>query len=204
MDLIRNTLHQGGLVLYTIVLVSFIAWTMIVWEWLRLREQLRGGWKWIDRAIDDIAHDRPVEIGRVDPSQRNLVGQLLLSGLKRDSLERSSFEAQIMPLLRSQSLELESPLRVIAVLAATMPLLGLLGTVMGMTQSFQGLTIHNQPQIDALAGGISQALITTQAGLVATVPVILVHRFIAARVRRYTENATTMIKRIEAVVCHDE
>jgi len=200
---VRDILDQGGWVLIAIIVASAVAWSLIVWEWLRLREKMQGGWGWIERAIDDVAHNRRVRIDRVDPSHRNLVGQLLRTGLKRGSHDRASFEAQVMPLLRSQALMLERPLRMIAVLAASMPLLGLLGTVLGMTNTFTALTDRDVAQVDAMAGGISQALVTTQAGLVVAVPVVLIHSVLSARVRRYVQTATTMIKRIETVVCRD-
>lgn len=202
-DALTNMLNDGGWVLVAIGVASVVAWALIAWEWLRLREQVRGGWRWIGRAIDDIANDREARLDEADPSQANLVGQLVMTGLRRGSHDRASFEAQIMPLLRSQAVMLERPLRIIAVLAASMPLLGLLGTVLGMTQTFDALTDRGMAQVDALAGGISKALITTQAGLIVAVPVVLIHSYLAAQVRRYIETAATMIKRLETVVCHD-
>jgi biopolymer transport protein ExbB len=205
-DALRSLLHDGGWVLAAILSVSMIAWTLIVWEWLRLRDQQRGGWDWIHRAIDDVAHDRPFredEAAGVDPSMTPLVGQLIRTGLRARSHDRASFEAQIMPLLRSQAVMLQRPLALIAVLAATMPLLGLLGTVLGMMHTFDALTARGLGRIDALAEGISQALITTQAGLLVAVPVVLIHSYLAARVRRHVETSSVMIKRLETVVCHD-
>jgi biopolymer transport protein ExbB len=108
-----------------------------------------------------------------------------------------------MPLLRAQTLTLDRPLGMIATLATAMPLLGLLGTVLGMTQTFSALTDRGQAPIDALAGGVSQALITTQAGLVMAVPVVLMHGILTSRVRRWTSAATTAIKRLESAVCRD-
>jgi biopolymer transport protein ExbB len=205
-DALRSLLHDGGWVLAAILIVSMIAWTLIVWEWLRLRDQQRGGWDWIHRAIDDVAHDRPFredEAAGVDPSMTPLVGQLIRTGLRARSHDRASFEAQIMPLLRSQAVMLQRPLALIAVLAATMPLLGLLGTVLGMMHTIDALTARGLGRIDALAEGISQALITTQAGLLVAVPVVLIHSYLAARVRRHVETSSVMIKRLETVVCHD-
>ena len=116
---------------------------------------------------------------------------------------RESFEAQVTPLLQSESLLLESTLRTIAVLAGAMPLLGLLGTVLGMMHTFGALTSRQATDIDALAGGISQALITTQAGLVVSVPVLLMHGYLRSRIYRYLDAASVMMKKIEAILCQD-
>lgn len=203
---LRSLINDGGWVLIAILIVSMIAWTLIIWEWLRLRDQQRGGWNWIQRAIDDIAAGRPFredQAAGVDPSLIPLVGQLVRTGLRPRSQDRASFEAQVMPLLRSQAVMLQRPLALIAVLAATMPLLGLLGTVLGMMHTFDALTARGLGRVDALAEGISQALITTQAGLIVAVPVVLIHSYLAARVRRHVETSSVMIKRIETAVCHD-
>jgi biopolymer transport protein ExbB/TolQ len=115
--------------------------------------------------------------------------------------DRDAFEAQVSPLLRGEALLRRRSLRVVAMFAAAMPLLGLLGTVLGMTQTFSAFTSRGVSQVDMLADGISQALITTQAGLVATVPVLLAHSLLAARVRRYLDTAELFVKRIESILC---
>lgn len=195
---------QGGWVMNAIFLTSLLAWGMIIWEWLCLKEQTRGGWNWIEQAINDIDHERAITFSEhARASHHNLIGQLIRTGLKKNSHDREGFESQIMPLIRAKAVRLEQPLRMIAVLGASMPLLGLLGTVLGMTQTFSALTAQNIPQVDALAGGISQALVTTQAGLIVAVPVVLIHGVLSFRVRRYVETVSMMIKRIESVVCYD-
>ncbi|MCL1957924.1 MAG: MotA/TolQ/ExbB proton channel family protein, partial [Fibromonadales bacterium] len=79
---------------------------------------------------------------------------------------------------------LESRLSAIAVLGTTAPLLGLLGTVMGMIELFNVITMHGTADPKLLAGGISIALITTEAGLSVAIPVHLLHTWIAGRVEK--------------------
>ena len=79
---------------------------------------------------------------------------------------------------------LESRLPVISVLGTTAPLLGLLGTVMGMIELFDVITMHGTADPKLLAGGISIALITTEAGLSVAIPVHLLHTWIAGRVEK--------------------
>ena len=67
-------------------------------------------------------------------------------------------------------------------MATTAPLLGLLGTVMGMIQLFQVITMHGTSDPKLLAGGISVALVTTEAGLIVAIPLQLLHTFLANRV----------------------
>ena len=79
---------------------------------------------------------------------------------------------------------LESRLSAISVLGTTAPLLGLLGTVMGMIELFNVITMHGTADPKLLAGGISIALITTEAGLSVAIPVHLLHTWIAGRVEK--------------------
>lgn len=74
-----------------------------------------------------------------------------------------------------------SLLPVIAITAATSPLLGLLGTVSGMIQTFNLITVFGSGDPKPLAGGISEALITTLFGLVVAIPALILHAFLSRR-----------------------
>jgi biopolymer transport protein ExbB len=79
---------------------------------------------------------------------------------------------------------LERFLPTIAILASVAPLLGLLGTVTGMILTFEMIATLGSGNPRIMAGGISQALITTASGLVVAIPILLTHSFLAARVDR--------------------
>jgi biopolymer transport protein ExbB/TolQ len=83
----------------------------------------------------------------------------------------------------TQATRLEHTLWVLGVLAVILPLLGLLGTVLGMLASFDVIQIHGTGQPRLLARGIGQALMTTQAGLWTAVPVLFFHHILRDRVR---------------------
>ena len=85
--------------------------------------------------------------------------------------------------MESQTTRLKGTLWLIGTLAAVLPLLGLLGTVLGMLISFEVIQLHGTGQPRLLAGGIGQALMTTQAGLWTAVPVLFFHHIIRSRVR---------------------
>jgi hypothetical protein len=85
--------------------------------------------------------------------------------------------------VKAQTARLGSGLWLVGTLAAVLPLLGLLGTVLGMLLSFEVIQAYGTSQPRLLAGGIGQALITTQAGLWTAVPVFFFHHIIRRRVR---------------------
>ena len=78
--------------------------------------------------------------------------------------------------------ELERYLSTLGTLAAVTPLLGLLGTVVGMIRVFSEIMLQGTGNANALAGGISEALITTAAGLTVAIPTFIFHRFFMRRV----------------------
>ena len=75
----------------------------------------------------------------------------------------------------------------LAVLAAVSPLLGLLGTVTGMIETFQSITLFGTGDPKLMSGGISQALVTTQLGLAVAIPLVLLHSILTGRVNRLVE-----------------
>ncbi len=72
----------------------------------------------------------------------------------------------------------------IAVIGTVAPLVGLLGTITGIIKTFAVIRIHQDPSSSLLAGGISEALITTAAGLIIAIPVLLLHSLLSGQVER--------------------
>jgi biopolymer transport protein ExbB len=85
--------------------------------------------------------------------------------------------------IEAQAARLEHAVWIVGALAMILPLLGLLGTVLGMLASFEVIQVHGTGQPRLLAGGIGQALITTQAGLLTAVPILFFHHVIRNRTR---------------------
>ena len=139
--------HEGGWVLAAIVAVSVLAWTFLLLEWLELR--------------DPQARDRLIEELRGGAAK-----QLAKPGAERT---RRAVEELRMRAVRAR---LRRHLDVIAAAGTVAPLLGLLGTVLGMIHTFEALGIEGG-DVDGLTAGVSEALVTTQAGLVVAVPILL-------------------------------
>ena len=97
--------------------------------------------------------------------------------------------------VKAQTVRLGGGLWLVGTLASVLPLLGLLGTVLGMLLSFEVIRIYGTSQPRLLAGGIGQALITTQAGLWMAVPVFFFHHIISRRIR-LIRNQTEVLSHI--------
>ena len=125
------------------------------------------------------------------------VARMLRTGLLhhekgKDKVEQSVHEASL-----SELPKLEKHLSAIGVLAAVAPLLGLLGTVSGMINTFKVITYYGGGDPRLLAGGISEALITTEAGLIIAIPALLLHNYLSNKANRITtdieKNAVKLI-----------
>lgn len=110
------------------------------------------------------------------------LGRILAPGLDGRDLDREVMKEGIEEVGRHVVHDLERYLNTLGTIAAIAPLLGLLGTVIGMIDVFAVITVQGVGEPRALAGGISQALVTTAAGLTVAIPSLLFHRFLRGRV----------------------
>lgn len=110
-------------------------------------------------------------------------GELLAVGVENADEPKELLEEILLERMIAAQPRIERLLSVIAVTAATAPLLGLLGTVTGMINTFKLITIFGTGDAKSLSGGISEALITTEFGLVVAIPSLLFHAFLARRAK---------------------
>jgi biopolymer transport protein ExbB len=178
-------LEAGGFLVWPILLVAVVAVALVLercWTLARVRP---GGAGLAGELADLLARGRLDEGRRLcaahagTPAGRVLAAGLEYTGCTRDVLENAFHEAVLREVPR-----LERFLPTLAVLAAVAPLLGLLGTVTGMIDTFTAITFSGGGDPRALSGGISQALVTTELGLMVAIPVMIAHHFLERRVDR--------------------
>lgn len=115
-------------------------------------------------------------------SKKSALGKILAAGLNNRHLERQRIKESIEETGRQVVHEMERFLNTLGTIAAISPLLGLLGTVIGMIKVFNAITSSGVGDAAPLAGGISQALITTAAGLSVAIIALMFHRYFRGRV----------------------
>ena len=112
----------------------------------------------------------------------NPLGRVLaVYNTERELDDLETLEMKLDEAVLKELPEIEKGQSLIKLLAAVAPLLGLLGTVTGMIATFQSITLFGTGDPKLMAGGISQALITTVLGLVAAIPLLFVHNIISTR-----------------------
>ena len=132
--------------------------------------------------------------------QGSPLGQILSAGLINRDQERIVMKDSIEDTGRHVVHELERYLETLGTVAAISPLLGLLGTVIGMVKVFAAITTHGVGNPTVLAGGIAEALITTAAGLTVAIPALIGYRYYRNRVDTLVVNMEKeAIKLIEAL-----
>lgn len=199
----RELFVQGGWVLVVILGFSVLAWTIVVRKWLSLRAEQAEGLDWADAALGHLSRREHERARRLCRSRRGLAGRLMYEAVATREPQRRFFEVHLAPLVAGEQARLRGGLPVVGTVAALCPLLGLLGTVLGMITTFGGITAGGGVEPDALAKGISQALITTQAGLVMALPLLLMHGYLRAKIDRFLDAVGLRIKKVETLVCGD-
>lgn len=109
------------------------------------------------------------------------VGQLLTTAVQHAREKKEYLEEVLYEQMLRVRPRLEAFLPVVALAAATAPLLGLLGTVTGMINTFNMISVYGTGDPKTLSGGISEALITTEYGLIVAIPALLIHAFISRK-----------------------
>ncbi len=132
-------------------------------------------WQWVKSNQLDREHIQSLH-------QSSPLGQILAAGLSSGHMGREIAKEKVQDTGRHVVHELERYLNSLGTIAAISPLLGLLGTVIGMVKVFAAITVYGVGNPNVLAGGISEALITTAAGLSVAIPSLIGYRFLRGKV----------------------
>lgn len=116
-----------------------------------------------------------------NPSESNPLGRILKVYAENKNADAENLELKLDEAILRELPTIESGINVIKIFAAIAPLLGLLGTVLGMIATFQTITLFGTGDPRMMAGSISMALVTTAQGIIAALPLILTHSIVASR-----------------------
>ncbi len=121
------------------------------------------------------------------PSAKNPLGRVLKSVQDSPSKDTEAMELRLSEAIMKETPKLTSWLMFLKIVSVVAPLAGLLGTVLGMIETFQSITLFGAGDPKLMAGGISQALVTTVCGLVVAIPIVLLHTAAASKAKRVEE-----------------
>ncbi|MCH8958854.1 MAG: MotA/TolQ/ExbB proton channel family protein [Proteobacteria bacterium] len=173
---------SGGLLMIPILGCSVVAAAIIIERLWTLQQKRvlpdnlsRTVWKWVDKKQLNEKNIKALD-------ESSPLGAILAAGLMNRDRDRVVMKERIEDIGRHVIHDLERFLNSLGTIAAITPLLGLLGTVIGMIKVFAAITTHGVGDPSVLAQGISEALITTGAGLSVAIPALIGYRYLSSRV----------------------
>ena len=177
-------IDKGGKVAYAIVIVGLVSLLLIlhkIWDVAAMR---------VDRSERVPAFLRAVAGGATAEAQAALNGldrttrEIFAEGLRNLDAPAELLEERLEAVLLGQRLHFERRLPLLAVIATAAPLMGLLGTVVGMVKTFTLITVFGTGNAAKLSSGISEVLVATELGLAVAIPTLVVHGFLAHRINK--------------------
>ncbi len=169
---LAERIRQGGLVGYVILLLGLLGVVVSIERLVSLSGAARG---------------IKAQLGSATPNDDNPLGRILQVYADNATADNETLGLKLDEAILREAPRLEKWQGWIKVLAAVAPLLGLLGTVVGMIRTFQAITLFGTGDPKLMAGGISQALVTTVLGLTVAIPLVLLHSLVAGRSRTLVE-----------------
>lgn len=163
---IERATQQGGLVGWIIIFLGIIGLATAFWRWM---------------AIGAVARKVNAQIGSPNASDDNPLGRVLGVYEKNRKVDTETLELKLDEAILKETPGLVKYVGFLKIVAVVAPLLGLLGTVTGMILTFQAITLFGAGDPKLMAGGISQALVTTMLGLWVAIPMTLLHSFVNTR-----------------------
>jgi biopolymer transport protein ExbB len=187
---------KGGPVMWPLLLLSILGVTVAIWRWVALRQATRN----VPQLMRElrgklVGTDVPGAV-QVCESAGGPVASIVKAGLLRFGRPKDEVEMGLQDASAHELAVLERGLPVLATTAMIAPLLGFLGTVTGMINSFDALAAVGLNNPAAVAKGISEALITTAAGLIIAIPVQMAYNYLVTRVNdlvRSMESAANIV-----------
>lgn len=166
----RERIDQGGLVGYIILFgLGGVGLLLIIWRFVALS------------AIESKVN-KQLKSSKANPN--NPLGRVLKVAEDNPGIDNESLELKLEEAVLKERPSIEAGLNMIKIISMVAPLMGLLGTVTGMIQTFQAITDFGAGDPKLMAGGISTALVTTVQGLVVAIPTVFMHTILSGKARR--------------------
>ncbi len=162
---LKSRIQQGGVVGYVIIVLGLVGLLVAILRFITLYTTGRK----INKQLED---KKP---------GNNPLGRILQTYFNNRNVDAETLGLKLDEAILKEMPAIQSGLGFLALLAAVAPLLGLLGTVTGIIETFQSITLYGTGDPRVMSGGISQALVTTVMGLMVAIPLLLLHSFLSAK-----------------------
>ncbi|HVH33879.1 MotA/TolQ/ExbB proton channel family protein [Tahibacter sp. UC22_41] len=192
-------LMAGGWAMVPILICSAVALAIILERFWSLRQNTVAPPE-LGEQVRTWARTRKLDPSHIDTLSKNSpLGELLAAALSVRNRPREIIKERIEDAGRHVVHRLERYLNTLGTIALISPLLGLLGTVIGLIRMFLAVMVHGIGNAQQMAGGIGEALVCTATGLVVAVPAYIFHRYFRSRV-----SGLVVVMEKEAIALLDE
>jgi len=182
-DLIEQV-RQGGPIIWPIFLIAFAALVIVIIKIIYLN-RMRGNTDRIMGEVNELAAKGDWtacdQIVAGHQGKKSPVVQVIKAGLEARNESRETLESVLQEAILHELPQVQKGIAMLAVLGAVAPLLGLLGTVTGMIDTFRVITLFGTSDPKLMSGGISEALVTTELGLAVAIPIMLLHTYLSRK-----------------------
>lgn len=179
-------LAKGGVLVIPILACSVLALAIFLERVVRFAVLRRRGRYVADRVAALVREGKMGEALETARKSRSPMGRVLAQGLEVVGADRETLETVLIHGVEEEVRDLSRYLQALATIGNIAPLLGLLGTVMGMIKAFMAIQqLGGKVDASILAGGIWEAMLTTALGLSVALPVMVAHSYLTSQVDRY-------------------
>lgn len=174
---------KGGPVMIPIVALGVLAVLIGIIKWIQLSQIRLASPRDLQVVLDRVTGGN--KEGAIEHAEkiRGPVGELMVSAINHANEKKELIEEALYERMLKTKPKLEKLIPFVALGAATAPLLGLLGTVTGMINTFKMISIFGTGDPKTLSSGISEALVTTEFGLIVAIPCLLIHAFLSRKMK---------------------
>lgn len=173
----------GGPVMWPILGVASIALLVALGKWIQLTLTFKPSRRRLQRVLEAVQRGDREAVRREAGAIRGPAGRMLVAGAENLDRPRELIEEVMYENLLATKLRLNRMLPFIAITSSSAPLLGLLGTVTGIMNTFTLMTVFGTGDVKTLSSGISEALITTEYGLYVAIPSLLLYAFLSRQAK---------------------
>jgi biopolymer transport protein ExbB len=180
-ETLKEHIGKGGFFVYPLIGIALIAWLLALYKFITFLFVKSASRKQVDEILDAIQHRDTAKAMAIANKIGGPIGEMLKSGIDHINEPRELIEEVMYEKMLDARLKLNSLLPFISVTAAAAPLLGLLGTVTGIIKTFKLITVYGAGDAKSLSSGISEALITTEIGLIVAIPSLMLYAFLSRK-----------------------
>lgn len=175
--------EKGGILMYFILISSIMGLTVVIERFIYFFMYEKGDYETLKNEILDYIKDNDLEGAKeVLAEKKHSVARVLETIIEDAGENREILEEKVREVALAQIPSLEKFMWLLGMTAHVTPLLGLLGTVTGMIKAFNVIATHGVGNPEMLATGISEALITTAAGLSVAIPATVLHNYLNKKI----------------------